>query len=86
MGGRKAIPWAHFLADVATEHPIIHFPLEFIRKNGVPQFDGKVGNASGSIDDIGFNNRVRRAGIDATRTCSAVILHRAVGFQVQIQY
>ena len=53
MGLGKTIPGTNVLADVATKHPIVHFAFEFIR-DGLAQFDGKVGNTFAAVYQVTF--------------------------------
>src|SRR5690606_22341732 len=88
MGFRKSVPWTYILADVAAKDPV--FKFSFYRRGELFfEFDGKVGDASGSVHYAGLHDCVRRTCVDTTGTSAAIILHSRrvwICFQVNDQF
>lgn len=72
MGGGFAVPWAYFLADVASEEAVAEEGGEF----GVlvaAEFDGLVGDAAAGVDDAWGDDGAGRAGVDAAGAGAAPV-------------
>ena len=75
-GGRRvAIPRADVLADVAPEDVAAHRLTQF-DGNAAAQFDGQVRDTASRVEDVGLDNRVRGAGINAKAAVPALIRRR----------
>src|SRR5690349_16377145 len=70
---RKTIPWANFLAGVASEHPVVEPAFLLFWYQSILQFDRKIRYAFASIDFFIWENGFSRTLIDATCTRSAEI-------------
>ena len=83
MGFGEAVPWAHFLTDVASEYPVLKFTF-YIGRDLIFQFDGKVADTSASIDDEWFGNGLCRARVHTGSASTAIILYRSIVLKVEI--
>src|SRR5882762_6514523 len=81
---RVAVPWADKLAVVAAEDSVADEWSQFDR-NASLQLDREVGNAPPSVDDIGSDNRLRRANIQTLGAAAAMLAHRSVQRKRQIR-
>src|SRR5436190_189589 len=72
------------VANVAAENPIVEFTLYF-KRNFFFQFNGEVGNAFATINNVWRDNGFCRAGINALSAGAAIIFYRQVGFQFKVK-
>ncbi len=73
VGCRDAsIPGTHLLADIAAENPISDTRSQF-RRDRTTLFDGQIADAARRVQNIGFDERGGRTGIQARSTRAAVI-------------
>src|SRR6266702_2622516 len=81
---RVAVPRANELTIVAAEDTVANERSQFDR-NAPLQLDREVGNAPPSVDDIGSDNRARRADIKTLGAAAAMLAHRSVQGKRQIR-
>ena len=74
MGFAEPVPWAYILTDITAKYPVFSFLLQLIRKLVCFQFNGKIGDALGSIQGFVGQNGGCGAGINAFGTGSTVVL------------
>src|SRR5680860_610145 len=74
MRGRKPVPWAYFLTDVAAKDPVLHLPVKHIRYSPL-FFDGCIRDALAPVQKIPLLvNSIRGTGIDTSPAGAAIIL------------
>src|SRR5258706_7996800 len=81
---RKPVPGANILTDVATKNPIFKFAL-LLEGNFLFQFNGKIGYAFASINNVRLRNGIRWASIHASRACAAIIFKGTIVVQRKIK-
>ena len=83
MGTGIFVPGTNFLADVAAENMIFHFPPELFRQGILFVFNGKVGNATFAVHNLSRENGLRGTGIDAAGAIAAIVFCWSVIFKFQ---
>src|SRR5713226_4825728 len=72
---RAPVPWANVLANVAPKNVISHRRAKLFR-DGAPQFNRQIGNALSRVHDVGLDERLRRAGVQAPPATPAQVRRR----------
>ncbi len=74
----KAVPGTYILADIAAEHPALHFVPELFGDHFFFQLDGEVRNALAAVDKSCIYNSIGGTGIDTAPAAAAEIFGKSV--------
>src|SRR5262245_10568286 len=80
-GREPLVPRTDVLADVASIYELAHQRTQ-LRRDGRAMLDGEVRDAARGVEHAWLDERVRRAGVQASRARAAAVgLERRVGFE-----